>query len=74
MKADRFGFDVEEICFQGPKERLDATLCTQPILFIIRKIRVAVFRIFRSDLIHRVGAQEPSHDIGRPNRVGNRGE
>jgi [acyl-carrier-protein] S-malonyltransferase len=44
--SDLLGFDVEEICFQGPKERLNTTLYTQPVLFIVT---VAVFRIFQEE-------------------------
>ena len=44
--SDLLGFDVEEICFQGPRERLNTTLYTQPILFIIN---VAVFRTFEEE-------------------------
>jgi len=34
--TDLLGFDVEQVCFEGPKERLNTTLYTQPILFIAR--------------------------------------
>ena len=44
--SDILGFDVEEICFRGPKERLNTTLYTQPVLFIVS---VAVFRIFQEE-------------------------
>ena len=40
---------------KGPVERLNTTLYTRPILFIVS---VAVSGTFQSDPIHRVGAQE----------------
>jgi len=45
--ASLLGFDVERICFEGPKERLNTTLYTQPILFILS---VAVFRTFEKEV------------------------
>jgi [acyl-carrier-protein] S-malonyltransferase len=44
--ADLLGFDVEEVCFKGPKELLDKTLYTQPILFVVS---VAVFQTFEKE-------------------------
>jgi [acyl-carrier-protein] S-malonyltransferase len=45
--TDLLGFDVEQVCFEGPKERLNTTLYTQPILFIVT---VAVFRILEKEV------------------------
>ena len=45
--TDLLGFDVRELCFEGPKERLDTTLYTQPMLFLVS---VAVFRTFDREL------------------------
>ena len=58
---------MEEICFQGPKERLNTTLCTQPILFIVI---AAVFRIFRSDPLHQVGARDGTEGALKKDRFG----
>lgn len=44
--TDLLGFDVEQICFEGPKERLNTTLYTQPLLFIVS---VAVLRVFQKE-------------------------
>jgi [acyl-carrier-protein] S-malonyltransferase len=44
---DLLGFDVERVCFEGPKERLNTTLYTQPILFVVS---VAVFQIFLKEV------------------------
>jgi [acyl-carrier-protein] S-malonyltransferase len=44
--ADLLGYDVEEVCFKGPKERLDTTLYTQPVLFVVS---VAVFRTYEKE-------------------------
>jgi [acyl-carrier-protein] S-malonyltransferase len=45
--ADLLGFDAERLCFQGPKERLNTTLYTQPILFTVS---VAVLRAFEQEV------------------------
>jgi [acyl-carrier-protein] S-malonyltransferase len=45
--SDLLGFDVERVCFEGPKERLNTTLYTQPILFLVS---VAVFRIWEKEV------------------------
>ena len=41
------GFDVKRVCFEGPKERLNTTLYTQPTLFVVS---VAVFRSFQTEV------------------------
>ena len=36
QKASRIlGFDLQEICFEGPAERLNATLMSQPAIFTV---------------------------------------
>jgi len=45
--TDLLGYDVERVCFEGPKQRLNTTLYTQPILFIVC---VAVLRIFEKEV------------------------
>ncbi len=44
--TDLLGFDAEQVCFEGPKERLDTTLYTQPLLFIVT---VSVLRVLRKE-------------------------
>jgi [acyl-carrier-protein] S-malonyltransferase len=54
------GFDVEQVCFEGPKERLNTTLYTQPMLFIVC---VAVFRTFEKE-VARPAAFVAGHSLG----------
>jgi [acyl-carrier-protein] S-malonyltransferase len=32
--ADVLGYDLAQLCFEGPAERLDSTVCSQPALFV----------------------------------------
>jgi [acyl-carrier-protein] S-malonyltransferase len=32
--ADVLGYDLAKLCFEGPAERLDSTICSQPALFV----------------------------------------
>jgi len=32
--AEVLGYDLAELCFEGPAERLDSTVCSQPALFV----------------------------------------
>jgi [acyl-carrier-protein] S-malonyltransferase len=58
--TDLLGYDVERVCFEGPKEELNTTLYTQPILFIVC---VAVFRIFEKE-VAQPAAYVAGHSLG----------
>ena len=32
--ADIVGYDLAKLCFEGPAEELDSTICSQPALFV----------------------------------------
>lgn len=50
------GYDLLDLCLNGPAEKLDATVCSQPALFVCSMAAVAVLRQTQPDLISKVRA------------------
>ncbi len=42
--SELLGYDLAELCFEGPADRLDSTVCSQPALFVCGLAAVEVLR------------------------------
>lgn len=51
--ADVLGFDLAEICFRGPKERLDATDISQPALYVASFAALELLNAERPEVVER---------------------
>lgn len=58
--TELLGYNAREVCFEGPKERLNTTLYTQPMLFLVS---VAVFRVFNRE-VGLAAAFVAGHSLG----------
>jgi [acyl-carrier-protein] S-malonyltransferase len=47
------GFDLADVCFNGPKERLDATDVSQPALFVASLAALEVLKAERPEVVER---------------------
>ena len=44
--SELLGYDLAELCFEGPAERLDSTICSQPAIFVTS---LAALELLRSE-------------------------
>ena len=42
--SDILGYSIQDICFEGPKAKLDSTVISQPALFLTSMVAVEVLR------------------------------
>jgi [acyl-carrier-protein] S-malonyltransferase len=54
--ADVLGFDLLDLCLNGPSERLDATVYSQPALFTTSMAAAEVLRLDQPELVAKVKA------------------
>ena len=50
------GYDLKQVCFQGPDEKLNATEFSQPALFVSSMAAVAALKVERPELLEKVVA------------------
>lgn len=49
--AEVLGYDLAELCFQGPAERLDSTVCSQPALYVTSLAALELLREESPDVV-----------------------
>lgn len=50
------GYDIAKICFQGPAEELDSTVCSQPAIFLTSLAALEAFRMESPEILLSVEA------------------
>jgi [acyl-carrier-protein] S-malonyltransferase len=50
------GYDVAELCFTGPSERLDTTVASQPAIFVTSLAMLEALRVQSPELVEACGA------------------
>jgi len=53
---DILGYDLAKVCFEGPAEELDSTICSQPAIFLTSLAALEVLRIESPDIVLSVDA------------------
>ena len=57
---DILGFDLKDICFNGPEEKLNSTIVSQPAIFVHSAALLELFRQAEGGAIQsRVFSQQP---------------
>jgi [acyl-carrier-protein] S-malonyltransferase len=54
--ADVLGYDLAGLCFEGPAEQLDSTVCSQPALFVTSLAAVEALRSESPEVVDRCQA------------------
>jgi [acyl-carrier-protein] S-malonyltransferase len=54
--ADVLGYDLAEVCFHGPEDRLNSTVVSQPALYVCCLAALEVLKQTRPDVVDRAGA------------------
>jgi [acyl-carrier-protein] S-malonyltransferase len=49
--SEILGYDLAELCFEGPTERLDTTVCSQPALFVTSLAALEMLKAERPEVV-----------------------
>lgn len=56
LASDVLGYDLKQICFEGPESKLNATEFSQPALFVSSMAAVAAFKAEKPEVVEQVAA------------------
>ncbi len=52
--ADVLGYDLASICFDGPEEKLNSTVCSQPALYVASLAALEMLRATRPEVVSQI--------------------
>ena len=53
---DLLGYDLTELCFNGPQERLNSTVISQPAIYVTAMATLEAFKTAQPETVSRCGA------------------